>query len=446
MVTQYNQTVVVDAIVVNDTTAPFLIGEDWMYDVGAKIDFVTSELKYYDGETRIIVPFELGHTGNANPNRSKISTQTRRTLDLPVAAPEGTEGLFIPKLLGKTPELLLTPTMTTVRNGVIRVSIPNIMGSRRRLPKHTAVGTWSPSEQDMDILWNSEELKPSRVTAWLSELSHHKSVDPIEGENELDIEESLNSGERKTLMSLLRNYRGLLEKKSECPPMTTTGVQHHINTGSNPPIRCRQRRYAQSELTVIDEQVDKMLADQVIEECNGPWAFPVVLVKKKDGTIRFCIDYRSLNAVTVKDVYPLPRIDETLDHLPVRGTRYFTTLDLHSGYWQVGVAEVDKDKTAFSTRKGLFRCRRMSFGLANAPGTFQCLMDAVLRGLSWQCCMVYLDDIIIYTKGTFERHIVELTVVLERLANAGLSLKPEKCSFAKQRLEYLGHELTKSGI
>ncbi|POM78809.1 LOW QUALITY PROTEIN: Hypothetical protein PHPALM_3620 [Phytophthora palmivora] len=187
-----------------------------------------------------------------------------------------------------------------------------------------------------------------------------------------------------------------------------------------------------------------MLADQVIEECNGHWAFPVVLVKKKDGTIRFCIDYRSLNAVTVKDVYPLPRIDETLDHL--RGTRYFTTLDLHSGYWQVGVAEADKDKTAFSTRKGLFRFRRMPFGLANTPGTFQRLMDAVVRGLSWQCCMVYLDDIIIYRKGTFERHIVELAAVLERLANAGLSLKPEKCSFAKQRLEYLGHELTKSGI
>ncbi|KAE8956365.1 hypothetical protein PR001_g31756, partial [Phytophthora rubi] len=195
---------------------------------------------------------------------------------------------------------------------------------------------------------------------------------------------------------------------------------------------------------VVDAEVDHMLNDGVVEEGNGAWGFPVVLVKKKDGTIRFWIDYRLLNAVTTKDVYPLPRIDETLESM--YGAQRFSSLDLHAGYWQVPVAVKDRDKTGFVTRKGLFRFVRMPFGLANAPGTFQRMMDAVLRGLSWQCCLVYLDDVIIFTKGSMARHVVALASVLERLSKAGLSLKASKCSFATTRLEYLGHELDSDGL
>uniref|UniRef100_H3G6Y4 Reverse transcriptase domain-containing protein n=1 Tax=Phytophthora ramorum TaxID=164328 RepID=H3G6Y4_PHYRM len=122
--------------------------------------------------------------------------------------------------------------------------------------------------------------------------------------------------------------------------------------------------------------VAKMLQGGVIEKGSGAWGFPVVLVKKKDGSVRFCIDYRMLNAIIKRDVYPLPRIDDTLDRL--HGARRFTSLDLHAGYWQVPVVKEDRDKTAFVTRQGLFRFVRMPFGLANAPGTFQRMMDAVL--------------------------------------------------------------------
>uniref|UniRef100_H3G6K9 Reverse transcriptase domain-containing protein n=1 Tax=Phytophthora ramorum TaxID=164328 RepID=H3G6K9_PHYRM len=119
-----------------------------------------------------------------------------------------------------------------------------------------------------------------------------------------------------------------------------------------------------------------MLNNEVIEPGEGAWGFPVVIVRKKDGSVRFCIDYRSLNAVTVKDVYPLPRVDETLEAL--YGSQRFTSLDLHAGYWQLGVAKEDRAKTAFTTRRGLFQFRRMPFGLCNAPSTFQRLMDCVL--------------------------------------------------------------------
>ncbi|GMF58803.1 unnamed protein product [Phytophthora fragariaefolia] len=214
-------------------------------------------------------------------------------------------------------------------------------------------------------------------------------------------------------------YPALLEPREGYPPVTTLGVEHEVHTGTEAPIKVGPRRHALEQQRVIEEN-------------------------KKYGSIRFCIDYRMLNAITKKDVYPLSRIDDTLDHL--HGARRFTTLDLHSGYRQVPVAKKDRDKTGFVTRRGLFRFVRMPFGLANTPGTFQRMMDAVLRGLMWQTCLVYLDDVIIFTKGDMTQHVVELTMVLERLARAGLSLKAKKCTFAAERLEYFGHELGEDGV
>ena len=142
----------------------------------------------------------------------------------------------------------------------------------------------------------------------------------------------------------------------------------------------------------------------------------MVLVKKKDGSVRFCVDYRKVNSVTRKDAYPLPRVDDTLDTLA--GSRLFTTLDLASGYWQVEVAEEDQPKTAFTTPEGLFQFRVMPFGLCNAPATFQRLMDRVLGGLKWSSCLVYLDDIIIV--GTsFSEHLRNLAGVLHAKTQGG---------------------------
>ena len=167
------------------------------------------------------------------------------------------------------------------------------------------------------------------------------------------------------------------------------------------------------------------------------------MVRKKDDSWRFCIDYRKLNSATHRDAYPLPRIDTTLDSLA--GSSLFTTLDLASGYWQVEVASHDKEKTAFSTSKGHFEFNVMPFGLTNAPATFQRLMECTLAGLVGDQCLIYLDDVIIFS-SSFDEHLKRLASVLDRLRAAGLKLRAKKCHFAQEQVTYLGHIISNKGI
>ena len=193
----------------------------------------------------------------------------------------------------------------------------------------------------------------------------------------------------------------------------------------------------------VEQMVADMLAQGVIVPSASPWASPVVLVRKRDGGVRFCVDYRRLNRVTKLDEFPLPRIDDTLDLLA--GARFFTTLDLASGYWQVPMEASSQEKTAFATHCGLYEFHKMPFGLVNAPATFQRLMEVVLTGLARGVCHVYLDDVLVFGR-TLEEHNRNLGLVLDRIRVAGLRLKPKKCCIAHQSVEYLGHVVSAAGI
>lgn len=186
-----------------------------------------------------------------------------------------------------------------------------------------------------------------------------------------------------------------------------------------------------------------MLAQGVIEPSDSPWASPIVLVTKKDKTTRFCVDYRRLNNVTRKYAYPLPNITDSLDALG--GSQFFCTLDLASAYWQVEMDEKDKEKTAFVTHKGLFSFNVMSLGLTNAPASFERLMELVLKGLQWERCLLYIDDVIVFGRS-FEETLTNLELVLERIEQAGLKLKPKKCFLFQKQVQFVGHVVKPEGI
>ena len=168
-----------------------------------------------------------------------------------------------------------------------------------------------------------------------------------------------------------------------------------------------------------------------------------MLVAKKDGGQRLCADYRQLITATVKDAFPLPRIDDSLAALS--SSRWFSTLDLASGYWQVAMDANTREKAAFVTPSGLYEWNVMPFGLCNAPSTFTRLMELVLKGFHWKICLIYLDDVIVIGR-TFEEELERLEQVFERLAWAGLKLKPKKCFLFQKRVSYLGHVVTEEGI
>ena len=185
-------------------------------------------------------------------------------------------------------------------------------------------------------------------------------------------------------------------------------MEHEINLSDNTPFKDPYRRIPPAMFEEVRQHIKEMLDAGAIRESQSPFSSNIVLVRKKDNSLRFCIDFRKLNNRTVKDAYSLPRIEETIDSLS--GAKYFSKLDLRSGYWQVGIKEADKHKTAFSVGPlGFFECNRMAFGLTNAPATFQRLMERCMGELHLKECLIYLDDIIIFSK-TFEEH-------LERLEN-----------------------------
>ena len=246
-----------------------------------------------------------------------------------------------------------------------------------------------------------------------------------------DAESELTETEADKLFQLLCSYADVFADSPDelgC----TDAAQHQIYTGDSRPIRQPPRRIPAVQREDVNRLLKNMQERDIIQPSNSPWASPIVMVKKKNGTLRFCVDYRKLNAVTQRDAYPLPRVDDALDTLA--GCQWFITLYLISGYWQVQLHPEDKQKTAFTTSQGLFEFNVMPFGLCNAPATFQRLMDSVLAGLQWTACLVYMDDIIIPGK-TFEHHLHNLSCVFSRLRDAHLKLQPPKCVFARRKLD-----------
>jgi hypothetical protein len=220
-------------------------------------------------------------------------------------------------------------------------------------------------------------------------------------------------------------------------------VTHHIDTTGQNPVQHKLRSMVPRHRDFLKAEIDKLLKAGIIVPSHSPWGSAPVIVDKKNGKLRLCIDYRELNTRTKLDAYPLPNIPEMLESFG--GCRYFSTIDLASGYWQVPMAKEDQEKTAFKCKFGLYEFTVMPFGLTNAPATFQRLMDKVLETVKSKFADVYMDDIIVYSQ-TFQEHLDHLQQVFNLLEKAGLMMGQEKCFFCRKEIEFLGHIITPDGL
>ena len=258
------------------------------------------------------------------------------------------------------------------------------------------------------------------------------------------------NGAQKVTLEMMEPQRGELHEILQSVPevlATTPGrthlVEHSVCVGNDvAPIQQKPYRVPYSQRDLIKQELDHMMQAGVIRPSTSPWASPIVLITKKDGSVRFCVDYRKLNQVAKFDAYPMPRIEELID--TVGPATVISTLDLAKGYWQIPMAEDSKDKTAFTTPFGLFEFEVMPFGLHSAPATFQRMINHVLRDC-WSFARAYLDDIIVFSRS-WEEHLVHLHQVLRSLQAARLTINVTKCQFGRHEVYYLGHVIGEGAV
>ena len=330
--------------------------------------------------------------------------------------------------------LLVAKSLISMKNEIVPLRVINLNTESKKVYRDTIVATIEPVNETEVEKINSinvvENEKKDELPDHMTELFERSC-------------ENLDEEQKIVLKQLLMKYPDVFSKSKSDLGLTNL-VEHKIDTGDAKPIKQRPYRIPLSKREQAEKEIKSMAENGIIEPSYGPWSSPIVMVAKKDGSVRFCCDYRKINMVTIKDSQPLPRVDDTFDALNF--SSWYSTVDMRQGFWQVRVAECDRPKTAFSIPgSGLWQFVCMPFGLANSPQTFERLVEKVLSGLSWKICLVYLDDIIIFSK-TFEEHISNLDQVLQRLREANLKLSPKKCTLLQSQVTFLGHVVSKDGI
>ena len=331
------------------------------------------------------------------------------------------------------------------RNARVPVKIFNMSAKALTIPPRALLCQL----QEVKVLRSCNPLSDGTRTATINQQTTDNSVKfekkPFKlSDIGVDLTDSVISEEQKSdAKSIFEKWQSVFSR-GPIDLGHTDLVRHEINLADKTPFKEPVRRISPALFEEVREHISEMLEAEAIRPSQSPYSSNVVVVRKKDGTIRLCIDFRKLNLRTIKDAYPIPRIEDSL-HLLV-GSKFFTKLDLKAGYWQVELKEEDKHKTAFHVGNlGFYECNRMPFGLCNAPATFQRLMERAMGDLNLRDCLIYLDDIIIFS-DTFESHLSRLEAVFQRLHEYNLKLKASKCEFFRTQVTYLGHVVSEDGI
>ena len=311
---------------------------------------------------------------------------------------------------------------------VIRVDIENITTRTVQIPPKAILCELQPVKIETD-----------HSTITCSSMQTNNSVlDQVKLEGD-----TLTLAEFERAEQLLKRYEDVFSQ-SDTDIGHTDIVRHRIDLHDNTPFKQRPRRIPPALFSEVKEHLKQLLDGGIIRKSKSPWSSNVVLCRKKNNELRMCVDFRQLNLKTKKDSYALPRTEEILEALA--GNRYFTILDMKSGYHQIELHEAHKERTAFTVGPlGFYEYHRMPFGLVNAPATYQRLMEECFEGLHLDICYIYLDDLIIFSK-TYEEHLERLEKIFKRLREVNLKLSPKKCEFFRKKVKYVGNIVSEEGI
>ena len=393
-----------------------------------------------------------------------VCVPARSCMDVTVYGPRGWKPVMVePLQTPLTGNLLLLDTLVQPQQGRYTVCLVNLSESQVMLPQDSTVGTvcsvdivkehssctvqlQEVSANEVVVDWNqsfSDTIPYKTVHSVQQSTGTQSSSEELpEWMTEVSISEETESGVRQKLIGLLHKYQQMIAKHKDDRGHTHT-VKHSIYTKDDIPVRDKYRHVPPNQWQELKEYLQDELRNRIIRESTSEYASAIVLCRKKSGKLRVCVDYRRLNAKTVKDAYPLPRVDEAFDSM--LGSKFYSTIDLAKAYTQVELEEKSKHKTAFITPMGLYEYNYMPYGLCNSPATFQRLMQAIFREEINDKLVVFLDDIIVYAR-TQEEMLERLETVFQKLAAHGLKVEPSKCHFMKRQVNYLGHVISEQGI
>ena len=429
-----------EAIVIEKLSAPVILGMDAINKLGITIDGKTQQMNI---EECVLCSWETNSLVSIVSDQDVVFTPGEKRL-VSVKVPTLIKGLYF-----------ISPIHQEVTNnlvgweGVQELGI-NTNNNKIIVENQSQISTILKAGTEIAIAIPVEEEGHS--------VDEDTNIDIVaqihegdDGDNEVQIEDkkfpvkagSLNRKQKRMLLKFInRNIKSFKNRITWDLVNSENLARLRVKPGSQPQVATHGRKSPKENKT-MDDHVQELLSAGLVEPSSGEWRAPMLLVNKPDGTKRVTIDFRKLNDVTVKDVYPLPRIDEILDSM--KGSIIFSKLDLTSGYWQVMLHPKDKKYTGFATKSGFYQWKVMPMGASNSGAIFQRIMNGTLRNLIGICVLVYIDDIIVYS-NSFDEHLQHLQQVMDKLSIAKLYLKFSKCEFGMAEIEILGHLVSGKGV
>ncbi|CAF1042195.1 unnamed protein product, partial [Didymodactylos carnosus] len=430
----------INAFVIDDLCTDVLLGSDYWDKYHVDISYYFKNLTIRSQHQQTRVKFEE-HLNNRQIYYIKtlqdvmIPPLSAKIIQAITTAPQVTTAMFTPSSRVMNKQHVVAPhALLMINHNITAISLLNTTKSAKTIVKGTNLGTIEQQEDHRCCYVNPyRQIKQQPTSSPHYQPAHHcvssvtssgvgqKSTSSVTS-TIAQLVSHLPTQQRQQLEPVLLKHSAVFDT-SKITTINNNNVEHRIPVQPrHQPIQSYPYRKAAKETQIINEQVKEMLENHIIRPSTN---------------------YRKLNLITERDVYPLPRIDDIIDKLS--DSNYFSTLDLKAGYWQISVAEGDKKKTAFVTTNGLYEFNVLPFGLSNAPSTFQRVINSVLGTLRWDIALVYLDDIIVYSP-TFEKHVKHMDMVLTALEKANVKLNSVKCTLARKELDYLGYRITRAGI